>query len=131
MKKLCFAILAVLALAAGLARATLLIGSLSPIITATTNSVTFVTGSATINLPQITVSNNGLAATNAYQGSFRWSFDGVNFYTNSSPQFFPTNTTAGSITVGAQSVVVPIYVQMLATTNNGNMSQIQIGVTSP
>jgi hypothetical protein len=89
------------------------------------------TGAAYLTLPQITVSNNGLSMTNAYNGSFRWSFDGVNWFTNASPQFNPSSTNAGSTTILAQTVTVPIQVQMMATTNSANTSSIQLGVTTP
>ena len=112
-------------------RAGILIGSLSPVTTSTTNTPTFLTGAAYLTLPQITVSNNGLSMTNAYNGSFRWSFDGVNWFTNASPQFNPSSTNAGSTTILAQTVTVPIQVQMMATTNSANTSSIQLGVTTP
>lgn len=114
------------------ANAAILIGSLTTVTTATTNTATFQTNYAYIQLPQITVVHNGISATNSFQGSFRWSVDNVNFYTNSSPQFFPSATNnLASDTISAQTVTVPIYVQMLATTNSANTGTIQLGVTSP
>jgi len=115
----------------GSARAGQLIGSLSPITTNPTNSAIFLTNTATISLPQITVQNNALSMTNAFVGSFRWSFDGVNFYTNSSPQFSPPGTNATSTTVVAQIITVPIYIEMQSTTNVANTTTINLGVTSP
>lgn len=113
------------------ARAGILLGSLSPVLTAQTNTPTFVTNTATINLPQITISNNQLATNTAYSGYFRWSFDNVNFYTNGSPVFIPATTNAASAPVYAQTLTVPIYIQMLAITNVANTTTIQLGVTSP
>ena len=113
------------------AKSAILIGSLSPIVTATTNTPSFITNNAYVSLPQISVSNNGLAITNAYTGSFRWSFDNVTFFTNSSPQFNPSVTNAGTTTIGAQTVILPVYIQMVAITNTANTTQIQIGVSSP
>ena len=132
MKKL-FAFLALAVFLAGIdARAAILIGSLSPITTLTTNSTTFQTNTAYVNIPQITVSNNGLSITNAYNGSFRFSIDNGNtWFTNNSPQFNPATTNAGVTVITAQTVQIPIAVQMLATTNTANTSTISIGVTSP
>lgn len=112
-------------------RGALLIGSLSTITTSSTNSATFMTNQASITLPQISVSNNGLAISNAYTGSFRWSLDNVTFYTNSSPQFNPSTTNAGTTVIYGQTITVPVYVQMVAITNTANTTQIQIGVSSP
>lgn len=109
----------------------ILIGSLSTVTTAQTNSATFQTNTAQINLPQVSVSNNNLAITNAYSGYFRWSFDGVTFYTNASPVFIPSTTNAGTATIPQQTITVPIMVQMVAITNTANTSTIQLGVTSP
>lgn len=131
MKKLIFSLITLLLLTASAVKAGILIGSLSAVTTAQTNSATFQTNTAYVSLPQITVSNNGLAITNAYTGYFRWSFDNTTFYTNSSPVFVPTTTNAGSATIAAQSVAVPIYIQMVAITNAANTSAIQLGVTSP
>ena len=132
MKKL-FAFLALAVFLAGIdARAAILIGSLSPITTLTTNSTTFQTNTAYVSIPQITVSNNGLSITNAYNGSFRFSIDNGNtWFTNNSPQFNPATTNAGVTVITAQTVQIPIAVQMLATTNTANTSTISIGVTSP
>jgi hypothetical protein len=132
MKKL-FTFLALMAFLSGIeSRAAILIGSLSPITTATTNSPTFATNTAYVSLPQISVSNNGLAISNAYNGSFRFSIDnGTTWFTNNSPQFNPATTNAGVTVILAQTVQIPIQVQMLATTNTANTSTIQIGVTSP
>lgn len=132
MKRLFAAIiLASLVLSIVPARAGILIGSLSPITTPSTNTASFQTNTAFVTLPQFTVSNNGLSISNAYTGAFRWSFDNVTFYTNASPQFNPSTTNAGSVTIAPQTVQVPIYVQMIATTNTANTSTIQIGVSSP
>ena len=112
-------------------QAGVLIGSLSPVTTATTNTPTFQTNTAYITLPTVFVSNNGLAITNAYYGYFRWSFDNSTFYTNASPVFVPTTTNAGSATIAAQTVAVPIYIQMVAITNSANTSAISLGVSTP
>ena len=132
MKKL-FAFLALAVFLAGIdARASILIGSLSPITTLTTNSTAFQTNTAYVNIPQITVSNNGLSITNAYNGSFRFSIDNGNtWFTNNSPQFNPATTNAGVTVITAQTVQIPIAIQMLATTNTANTSTISIGVTTP
>ena len=111
--------------------AAILIGSLSTVTTAQTNSPTFQTNIAYINLPQVSVSNNGLATTNAYTGYFRWSLDNTTFYTNGSPAFNPSTTNAGTATIAPQTVAVPIYIQMVAITNAGNTSTIQIGASTP
>ena len=129
MKRIVFSVLFLFLVVA--CRAGFIIGSLSPVVTNPTNSVTFVTNTATIYLPQITVQNNALSMTNAFVGSFRWSFDNVTFYTNGSPQFSPPGTAAGSTTVAAQNLQIPIYIQMQATTNVANTSTIQLGVSSP
>ena len=132
MKKLCFPLLALLLLVlTSQGNAAILIGSLSPVLTAQTNSTTFQTNTAQVTLPQVTVSNNNLSTNIAYSGFFRWSFDGVNFFTNSSPVFTPASTNAGSSTISPQTVSVPIYVQMLAITNLASTLPIQIGITSP
>ena len=132
MKKL-FTFLALAVFLAGIdARASILIGSLSPITTLTTNSTAFQTNTAYVNIPQITVSNNGLSITNAYNGSFRFSIDNGNtWFTNNSPQFNPATTNAGVTVITAQTVQIPIAIQMLATTNTANTSTISIGVTTP
>ena len=129
--KFLFLVAGILLVADCASRAAILLGNLSPVTTAQTNTSTFVTATANINLPQVTVSNNALSATNSYSGYFRWSFDGVNFYTNSSPTFNPATNAAGSSTISPQTISVPIYVQMLAITNTANTSAIQLGVTSP
>ena len=127
-----FLILALVCFGAVESRAGILIGSLSPITTALTNSATFQTNTAYLSVPQISVSNNGLAITNAYTGSFRFSIDGgTTFFTNNSPQFNPASTNAGTYAINAQTIQIPIMVQMIATTNAANTSTIQIGVTSP
>jgi hypothetical protein len=112
-------------------RAAILIGSLSTVTTAQTNTATFQTNTAFIPLPTITVSNGALSATNSYAGYFRWSFDGTTFYTNASPVFYPASTNAGSVTVSSQTISVPIMVQMVAITNAANTGTITLGVTSP
>lgn len=114
-----------------MSRAAILIGSMSSVTTPTTNSLTFVTNNAIITLPQISVANNGLAISNAYNGSFRWSFDNTTFFTNGSPQFNPNNTNAGTTIISAQTVSVPVYIQVLATTNSANTNPLQLGVSSP
>lgn len=127
-----FLILIAVVLGAAEARAGILIGSLSPITTAQTNTPTFQTNTAYLSVPQISVSNNGLAISNAYTGSFRFSIDnGATWFTNNSPQFNPAVTNAGTIIINAQTIPVPIQVQMVAITNTANTSTIQIGVTSP
>jgi len=119
-------------LAAFPARATILIGGLSPITTAQTNSATILTNTAYVSVPQVSVSNNGLAITNAYWGCFRFSIDnGSTWFTNNSPIFNPAVTNAGTTVIFAQTIQVPIQVQMLAITNTANTSQIQIGVSTP
>lgn len=114
-------------------QAGILLGSLSTITTATTNSPTFQTNTVQIPLPTIYVSNGNLTSTNSYTGSFRWSFDNVTFYTNSSPQFNPASTNAGTTTIGAQTASVTIYIQMQAQTNAApsNTGTITIGATTP
>jgi hypothetical protein len=80
----------------------------------------------------MTVSNNGLAITNAYSGFFRFSIDnGTTWFTNNSPVFIPTATNAAAYVINAQTIQVPIQVEMTAITNAANTSTIQIGVTSP
>lgn len=123
--------LAALLAPAASSRATIFLGSLSTITTAQTNTTTILTNTAAINLPQITVSNGALSATNSYAGFFRWSFDGSTWFTNASPVFYPAVTTAGSSTIAAQTVSVPIQVQLLAITNAANTGTITLGVTSP
>jgi hypothetical protein len=132
MKKL----LSLLVLAAVLAGvnspAAILIGSLSTITTAQTNSTTILTNTSYVSIPQVTVSNNVLAITNAYSGLFRFSIDnGTTWFTNNSPVFIPTATNAASYTVYAQTVQIPIQIQLVAITNTANTSTIQIGVTTP
>jgi len=132
MKKI-FSLLAVLFLLVATSRAGIIFGSLSAITTAQTNSATFMTNTAYVTIPQIFVSNNGLAITNAYTGYFRFSIDGgTTFYTNNSPAFVPTVTNAATATVYSQTIAIPVLVQMLAITNPvvGN-TQVQIGVTTP
>ena len=125
-------ILVALLLCAAQLQAAILIGSLSSIITAQTNTPTLQTNSAYLSINQISVSNNGLAITNAYIGSFRFSLDnGSTWFTNNSPQFNPAVTNAGTTTISAQSITLPIQVQMVAITNTANTTLIQIGVTSP
>ena len=134
MKKLFATILfsAAILLVANLASAVPLFGSLSPVSTATTNSTTFMTNTAAVYVPQVTVSNNGLAITNAYTGAFRFSIDnGSTWFTNNSPIFTPTATNAASYTIAAQVIQIPIQVQLLATTNAANTTAIQLGATSP
>lgn len=132
MKKL-FTFLVLAAFLAGFeARAAILIGSLSTIVTAQTNTSTFLTNTAYVSVPQISVSNNGLALTNSYTGSFRFSIDnGATFYTNNSPQFNPAVTNAGTTIITGQTIPVPILIQMVAITNTANTTTIQIGVTTP
>jgi hypothetical protein len=113
------------------ARAGIIIGTLSPITTASTNSSTFVTNTVYLNLPVVLVANNGLAITNAYSGLFRYSFDNTTFYTNASPVFYPTVTNAASYTIQAQAISVPIYIQLLAITNSANTVTINIGASTP
>ena len=105
--------------------------TLTTVTTAQTNSASFYTNTGYIYLPQVTITNNTLSISNAYQGYFRWSFDGITFYTNNSPIFIPTNTTAATYVVPQQSVALPIIVQMLAITNSANTGTIQVGATSP
>ena len=105
--------------------------TLTTINTAQTNSASFYTNTGYIYLPRVTITKNTLAISNAYQGYFRWSFDGVTFYTNNSPIFIPTNTAAATYVVPQQSVALPIIVQMLAITNIANTGSIQVGATSP
>lgn len=112
-------------------RAGVLIGSLSPIIYASTNSTTFLTNTTYLTVPVIYVSNNGLAITNAYSGLFRYSFDNSTFYTNASPVFIPTATNAATYTISGQTIAVPIYIQMIAYTNTANTSTVNIGVSTP
>ena len=134
MKKLFIAMLLAVGLLCfvGVGIASPLLGSLSPITTAFTNSATFTTNTAALYLPQVTLSNNGLAITNAYTGAFRFSIDnGTTWFTNNSPLFIPTVTNAASYTIAAQVVSVPIQVQLIATTNTANTSVIQIGATTP
>ena len=133
MKRFLTSLVLAAALLVGLeSRATILIGSLSAITTAVTNSPPIQTNTAYLSLPQISVSNNGLAITNAYTGSFRWSIDnGTTWFTNSSPQFNPAVTNAGTTVIYPQTVALPIIVEMQATTNVANTSTIQIGVTTP
>ena len=124
------------AAAISISNAGILIGSGTAIITPTTNSSTFLTNTVQISLPQITVYNSGLQATNDYTGSFRWSIDMTTFYTNGSPQFQPPNTnntlsTGVGVTIASRTLNLPIYVQMLATTNAGHTGTISVGVTSP
>ncbi len=122
---------ALIALLSRPAHAGVIIGSLSPITTASTNSSTFVTNTIYLSLPTILVANNGLAITNAYSGLFRWSFDNTTFYTNASPVFYPTTTNAASYTIQPQAIAVPIYVQLLAVTNSANTTTISIGASTP
>ena len=125
-------ILALVGLGAVGARAGILIGSMSTITTAVTNSPPIQTNTAYLSLPQISVSNNGLSMTNAYNGSFRWSIDnGATWFTNASPQFNPAVTNAGTTVIASQTVALPIIVEMQATTNVANTTTIQMGVTSP
>ena len=72
MKKL-FLSLLLLAAFAITSNAGVIFGSLSPILTAQTNSAVFMTNTAYVIVPAIQVSNNGLAITNAYTGFFRFS----------------------------------------------------------
>jgi hypothetical protein len=131
MKKI-FTFLVLVAFLTGLeARAGVLIGSLSAVVTATTNTPTFVTNNCYLNVPQITVSHSQLATTNSFSGAFRWSFDNVTFYTNNSPIFFPSVTNTSSDTVVAQQIAIPLYIQMLAITNTANTTNIFLGVSSP
>lgn len=131
MKKLIL-LTSILALATSMASAIPLFGSLSAITTAATNSATFMTNTALVYLPQVTISNNGLAITNAYTGAFRFSIDnGTTWFTNNSPIFTPTSTNAASYTIASQVVSIPIQVQLLATTNAANTLALQLGATSP
>jgi len=132
MKKL-FAFLVLAAFLAGFeAQSAILIGSLSPIVTLQTNTSAFLTNTAYIAVPQFSVSNNGLVITNAYTGSFRFSVDnGTTWFTNNSPQFNPAVTNAGTTVINAQTIQVPVQIQLTAITNAANTSTIQIGVTSP
>jgi len=124
-------IIAAAILSCSVAKAGILIGALSPVVTAQTNTPTFQTNSAYIPLGQFTISNNGLIITNAYTGAFRYSFDGATWFTNGSPIFTPAVTNAGSAVIQPQTLSVPVYVQMVAITNAANTSAIQLGVTSP
>jgi hypothetical protein len=128
MKKTLSILAAVLLLALGVKAGTL-IGSLTTISTPATNSVTFTTNTASIALPVIYVSSN-VSATNSYNGFFRWSFDGTTFYTNNSPVFFPA-VTNGTTTVAPQVVSVPVYIQMYAVTNAGQVGPVQVGAFTP
>jgi hypothetical protein len=131
MKKFLLSLL-VLGLASSLSvRAGVLIGSLSTVTTAQTNSPTFQTNTALVTLPTVYVSNGNLTSTNSYTGYFRWSVDGSNFYTNGSPAFSPTATNAATYTIGAQTISVPVYVQLLAVTNVSQTGTIQIGAVVP
>ncbi len=113
------------------ARSGVLIGSLSPITTASTNSSTIITNTVNLSVPVIFVSNNGLAITNAYSGLFRYSFDGTTFYTNSSPVWYPTVTNAATYTILSQNIAVPVYIQLLAITNTANTVTINLGASTP
>lgn len=131
-KTLSIAIIAALCVfLVGSANAGTLIGALSTVTTAQTNTPTFVTNTATITLPQIYVSNGNITATNSYSGYFRWSLDGTTFFTNGSPAFSPTATNAATYNIAPQTVSVPVYVQMLAITNASQNGTIQIGVFTP
>ena len=135
MKKFLFLLVLLSAFAAlSEARAGILIGTLSPIVTSQTNTPTFQTNTAYVSLPQITVSNGAMAISNAYTGSFRFSIDnGTTWFTNNSAQFQPTTNAAASYVIAAQTVQIPIQVQMTAITNvtGANNVQITLGVTSP
>jgi hypothetical protein len=123
---------AAILLVANFASAVPLFGSLSTITTATTNSATFLTNTAAVYMPQVTISNNGLAITNAYTGAFRFSIDnGSTWFTNNSPIFTPTSTNAASYTIAGQVIQIPILIQLSATTNAANTTTIQLGATSP
>ena len=130
-------ILVVLLLAswlASIARAGYLFGgmTLSPIITAQSNTPCFYTNSGYLYLPGLTITNTTLSMTGAYAGVFQFSIDGANWYTNGSPIFIPTNTAApAQYIIAAQSAPVPVLVRMLAITNAANTSAISIGATSP
>ena len=114
------------------ARAGNLIGAGSLITTAQTNSATFTTNVATVNLPVIYVSNGNITATNSYTGYFRYSFDNVTFFTNASPAFSPTSSNSATYTIQPQTFTVPVYVQMLAVTNSSaNTGAINISVFTP
>lgn len=127
-----FLILALFVFGAAKSTAAILIGSMSTITTAQTNSAVIQTNTAYISIPQVTVSNNGLAITNAYSGYFRFSIDGgTTYFTNNSPVFIPTATNAASYTITAQTIQIPIQIQLLAITNTANTSTIQIGASSP
>lgn len=106
-----------------------IIGSLTTVTTAQTNSPTFMTNQALINMPVVYVSSI-VTTSNSYTGCFRWSFDNVTFYTNASPVFYPT-VTNGTVTINPQVISVPVYVQMLAITNAGQIGAMQIGAFTP
>lgn len=127
-----FLILALVVFGATESRAAVILGSLTTVVTAQTNTATFVTNTAYVSIPQVTVSNGGLDITNAYTGFFRFSIDnGTTWFTNNSPVFIPTATNAASYTITAQTVQIPIQVQMLAITNAADTHQVQLGVSTP
>lgn len=128
MRKL-FSIVVALFLVSGFARAAVLFNSLITITTAQTNTATFVTNTAAISLPLIYVSN-ATSATNSFTGFFRWSFDNSTFYTNACPPFIPA-TTNGTTTIQPQVISVPVYIQMLAVTNVGQVGPVQVGAFTP
>jgi hypothetical protein len=129
-----FLILALVVFGAVESRAAILLGGLTTVVTAQTNTTTFQTNTAYLSIPQVTVSNGGLSTNTAYSGFFRFSIDnGTTWFTNNSPNFTPTSTNSASYPIAAQTIQVPIQVQMLAITNvspNNNLP-IQLGITSP
>jgi len=129
-----FAISLFAACLAASASAGVLIGgfALTTIITQQTNSPSFATNTAYVYIPQITVTNDVLSIPGAFTGMFRFSLDGGNtFFTNSSPVWTNTYTSATNTVFPAQSAAVPIIIQMLAITNVANTAAIKLGVTSP
>lgn len=115
-------------------RAGILIGgyTLVNITTSQTNSPSFSTNVAYAYIPQVTVTNASISATNSYYGVFRFSLDGgITFFTNNSPVFTPTNLTASQYVIPAQSASIPIVIQFLFVTNTVNTGIIGVGLTSP
>jgi len=123
---------ALLLVASFSASAGVLLGSLSAVTTAVTNSPTFQTNTIYVPVPELLVSNGNLTSTNSYSGVFRFSFDNVTFYTNG-PVFTPSSTNAATSTVEAQTIAVTIYTQVQATTNAApsNTGVVNIGVVTP
>lgn len=129
-----FLILALVVLGGMKATAAPLLTSYVTVVTAQTNTITFLTNTAYISIPQVSVSNLGLGTNTAYSGYFRFSIDyGATWFTNNSPTFTPTSTNAATYVINAQTIQVPIQVQMLAVTNvtPNNTLPIQLGISSP